>query len=615
VPKPGKTIAVVGAGPRGLAVLERLCANRPAGLRVDIHVVDPYPPGPGRVWRTDQPAELLMNTITSQVSQYTDHSVPCAGPVVPGPSLHDWLRGPESAGIAGVADARLLGPDDYPGRAVCGHYMSWVYAQLRAADAVRFIEHRHEATALRDGPGGQVLTLADGTEIGGLDAVVLALGHTGTAPSAQESAFADFAARSGLGYHPPGNPADARLDDVEPGEAVGLRGLGLVFFDFLSLLTEGRGGKFVPSESGLRYLPSGEEPLLYAGCRRGVPHHARGENQKGAAGRHLPRRLDPECIARLRRGPAVDFRREIWPLVQDEVESTYYHALVRRASGEDAAAIFLERYLHTGPAGRAAALREARVDPADLWSWERLENPCGDRAFAAPEEFTAWLVEHLRADVHHARAGNVDDPLKAALDVLRDLRNEIRQVVDHGGVRGASYRDDLVRWYNPLNAHLSIGPPASRVEEMLALVEAGVLQILGPGTTATTAENPARFLIGATGVQGSTVPVTTLIEARISDIDLRRTTSPLLRHLLDTAQCRTHSVPDPLRPYESGGLDVTGRPYRLLDAAGRPHPTRFAYGVPTESVHWATAAGIRPGVGSVTLEDADAIARAALAVG
>jgi hypothetical protein len=66
--------------------------------------------------------------------------------------------------------------------------------------------------------------------------------------------------------------------------------------------------------------------------------------------------------------------------------------------------------------------------------------------------------------------------------------------------------------------------------------------------------------------------------------------------------------------YETGGLAVTERPYRLLDAQGRAHPRRFAYGVPTEAVHWATAAGIRPGVDSVTLADSDAIARAALAL-
>ncbi|MER0245280.1 hypothetical protein AAHZ94_25525 [Streptomyces sp. HSW2009] len=57
---------------------------------------------------------------------------------------------------------------------------------------------------------------------------------------------------------------------------------------------------------------------------------------------------------------------------------------------------------------------------------------------------------------------------------------------------------------------------------------------------------------------------------------------------------------------------MTGRPYRLVDAQGVPHPRRFAFGVPTEAVHWVTAAGIRPGVGSVILSDSDAIARAVL---
>lgn len=57
---------------------------------------------------------------------------------------------------------------------------------------------------------------------------------------------------------------------------------------------------------------------------------------------------------------------------------------------------------------------------------------------------------------------------------------------------------------------------------------------------------------------------------------------------------------------------MTGGPPRLVDAAGRAHPRRYAFGVPTEGVRWVTAVGVRPGVGSVTLEDSDAIARAVL---
>ena len=50
-------IAIVGMGPRGLSVLERLCANIPELIpdqRIEIHVIDPYQIGAGSVWRTDQ---------------------------------------------------------------------------------------------------------------------------------------------------------------------------------------------------------------------------------------------------------------------------------------------------------------------------------------------------------------------------------------------------------------------------------------------------------------------------------------------------------------------------------------------------------------------------------
>jgi uncharacterized NAD(P)/FAD-binding protein YdhS len=102
--------------------------------------------------------------------------------------------------------------------------------------------------------------------------------------------------------------------------------------------------------------------------------------------------------------------------------------------------------------------------------------------------------------------------------------------------------------------------------------------------------------------------VTSLIEARLPEPDLRRTADGLLARLLSTGQCRPHTVDG----YVTGGLDVTPRPYHLIDRQGRSHARRFAFGVPTEGVHWVTAAGARPGVDSVTLSDADAVARAVL---
>ena len=72
---------------------------------------------------------------------------------------------------------------------------------------------------------------------------------------------------------------------------------------------------------------------MYAGSRRGIPYHARGDNAKGPYGRHMPLVLSEKMIQdfqkRIESGEALDFRREVWPLVAKEVETVYYEALVR----------------------------------------------------------------------------------------------------------------------------------------------------------------------------------------------------------------------------------------------------------------------------------------------
>ncbi|MDX3244416.1 FAD/NAD(P)-binding protein [Streptomyces sp. ME18-1-4] len=592
-------VALVGAGPRGTSVLERLCASAPEllppGVRLTVHVVDPAPPGPGRVWRTAQSPELLMNTVASQVTLFTDDSVDCAGPIRPGPSLHAWAGGE-------------LGPDEYPTRAHYGRYLAWVFARTvrQAPPSVRVETHTASAIRLDDAADGrQVLTLDDGRVLLGLSAVVLAQGHLPVVADAARHRHAAHAERHGLRHVPPANPADVDLGALAPGEPVLLRGLGLNFFDHMALLTTGRGGRYVPVPHGLRYLPSGHEPRLYAGSRRGIPYQARGDNAKGPYGRHTPRVLTPEVIAGFRKradsGEAPDFLAEIWPLVAKEVETVYYAALVRHAE-------FRDRFLavpHRAPQ-EALILDEFGVPEAARWSWDRISRPYGERRFAHPGQWRDWLLAYLRRDAAEAARGNVDGPSKAALDVLRDLRNELRLIVDHAGLAGASRRDHLDRWYTPLNAFLSIGPPRRRVEELAALVEAGVVEVLGPRLEVR--EEDGAWRAHSPQVPGSAVRVSTLIEARLPETDVRRTADTLLARLLRTGQCRPHTVDG----YVTGGLDVTQRPYHLIDRQGWLHTRRFAFGVPTEGVHWVTAAGARPGVDSVTLSDADAVARAVL---
>ncbi|MEW2066476.1 FAD/NAD(P)-binding protein [Streptomyces sp. NPDC007346] len=631
-------ICVVGAGPRGLSVVERLCANERATPRhagVTIHVVDPSPPGAGTVWRPEQSRHLLMNTVASQITVFTDDSAQLEGPIESGPSLYEWARALVARTEAGhaeadddvLAEARALGPDSYPTRSFYGRYLRSCFQEVvdRAPQHVAVKVHRSRAVAIADvhgvTDGTQGVRLEDGTRLNQLDVIVLAQGHLPTRLTPREARTAGLARIHHLTYVAPANPADLDLSSIRPGQPVLLRGLGLNFFDHMALFSAGRGGTYERGEDGrLVYRPSGREPQMYAFSRRGIPYHSRGENQKGAFGRYFPRLLTVEYIVGLRarsaEGEQIRFSTDLWPLIAREVESVYYQTLLTSQGRADDGEQLAERYLNrpTGDNG-TRLLAEFGIAPDEHWSWERLSKPYEDRQFTSRESFRTWLLEYLAADVVAARSGNVSGPVKAALDVLRDLRNEIRLAVDHGGLEGDSYRDELEGWYTPLNAFLSIGPPASRIEEMIALIESGVLEVTGPGTKIAVDTTAPQFVAVSTDVPGPPIHSTVLIEARLPEPDLRRTDDPLMRHLLDTGQARPYSISGSQgSSYQTGGLAVTERPYRLLDGTGQAHPRRFAYGVPTESVHWVTAAGIRPGVDSVTLGDSDAIARAALAV-
>ncbi|KAI4120188.1 MAG: hypothetical protein LQ338_007197 [Usnochroma carphineum] len=604
-------IAIVGAGPRGTSVLERLCASAQDFLAPDaqltVHIIDPSPPGPGRVWRTAQSPELLMNTVTSQVTLFTDESVVCSGPIRPGPNLYMWATDAEPG----------LGPDTYPSRVQYGRYLEWVFREVmhRAPSNVKVEVHAARAVRLDDAPyGRQTLILSTGSTLSGLAAVILTQGHLPLLATPEQQQLTIYAKRHGLRHIPAANPADVDLSSLAPGEPVLLRGLGLNFFDYMVLLTTSRGGRFtrIPGGAGLRYHPSGDEPRLYAGSRRGIPYQARGDNAKGPYGRHTPLLLTDEVIAGFRKradsGDAPDFLSEIWPLIAKEVETVYYEVMLGRYRHGPGHLDFRDRFLatpHNSPQ-EAQLLNEFGIPEVNCWSWDRISRPYTGCNFTTVSVWRDWLLAYLREDVEQAALGNVEGALKAALDVMRDLRNELRLIVDHGGLPGLSRRDHLDSWYTPFNAFLSIGPPRERVEQTIALIEAGILHVIGPRLE-VRAENGA-WLAHSPEIPGSTVRVTTLIEARLPEPNLKHADDELLVHLLKTGQCRPHTVDG----YETGGLDITLSPYHLIDCQGHAHARRFAIGVPVEGVHWVTAAGARPGANSVTFSNTDTVARAAL---
>ncbi len=625
-------VCIVGAGPRGTVALERICANTPeiaGGTPVEVHVVDPYPAGGGRVWQLGQSRRLLMNTVAGDVTVFTDDTVTCEGPLTFGPTQYQWARMVAEGEVTDVteeakAEAAVMEPWSYASRAFQGEYLGWAFAHIvrNAPAGVRIQVHRTRATSVTDSPDGTQRVSLEGRDLPlEADAVILAQGHYDVEPTEKQGELADFASRHGLHYVPPSSPSEADLAPIGAGQSVVLRGLGLNFYDYMALLTEGRGGRFVPGADGrLTYLPSGNEPVVHAGSGRGVPYRARAEVRQEIVPRYQATFLSADEIARLRGGAGTgrtDFMSDLLPLVSKEVAWNYYQALLKADDPAGHSRLLAEYPRHAwGSPEMEALLGELVPDPELRWNWETLDRPADRREFADAADYREWILGVLDEDLRHSDLGPATSAVKAAAAVMRDLRDEVRQVISHRGLSGASYRDHIDRWFSGLNNYAASGPPATRVRQLRALVEAGVVQVLGPRMRVTADEESGTFVVDSPRVPGTSVRVTALVEAHLPATDVRRAADPLLASLHSAGGCRAHFIPDAAGPgYETGGLDVTDVTFQVIDRQGTLHPARFSYGPPVESVQWVTAIGARPHVNSRTLLQGDSIARSCLKQG
>ncbi|MDH6571421.1 putative NAD(P)/FAD-binding protein YdhS [Streptomyces sp. SAI-117] len=570
-----RSLVIVGAGPRGTGLIERIAANAPElydGSGLDLHLVDPHPPGAGRIWRAAQSPLLWMNSHAEDVTMFTDETVDMAGPVRPGPTLHEW------AGIDGrtFADRQLQGA-----------YLRWVHEQAVAALPESVTVHHHPRRALRvSGPreGRQQVWLEGRSRPLLADLVVLTLGHLDAEPDDEQRALAEYARTHGLVHLPPDFTADSDLSALAPGEPVLVRGFGLAFVDLMALLTEGRGGRY----EGDTYLPSGREPVLHVGSRRGVPYHSKIGYDWTGERPPLPRFLGPDRIDELLGRPdGFDFRRDVWPLVEKELGFAHYHRLFTVQPERTAMrwSDFEEKYAAGDGADIRALVASAVPDPRDRLDLARLDRPLRGVRFASHEEFQEGLREYVEADL-----GRRHDPSHSAdLAVFLGLLSVYGQLVRLGDIGG---------WWHGFFSYLASGPPGPRLRQLLALSRAGVVRFVGADME-VRAEG-GEFRASSPTVPGHVVAARALVEARLPEPTVRRALDPLLRGLHAEGAAES---PD-------GLLRVDRTDGRLLDRSGRPHPRRFALGPHTDGR--TPGAFTRPRTGGPAFRQNDATARAAL---
>ncbi len=620
VDRPG-SVAIIGGGPRGVGVLERLVANAAelaGGMRIDVHVIDPHPPGGGKVWRFDQSPLLRLNSMASDVTMFTDETVRCAGPIVPGPTMAEWAHivGPDELSTPELAaEARALTPVSFPTRRLGGDYLAWIYRRA-VADApgeMHVVVHAASAIDIRDCPDGQVVVLDDGTHLR-VDAVILTLGHLDTEPIGEGAALADFAQRHGLAYLPPAHGTEEDLSMFRPGADVIARGFGLGFVDLLVLLTEGRGGRYIEIGGGrLRYDPSGEEPRIHVGSRRGVPYHAKLTYGPVAPRPPFPRFFTREAVAEIaERHEVLRFRKHIWPLMAKELEWAGYHELAlghpeRVSASWDRFEAALAPLDWNTPEWRSA-VAGAVPDPADRIDFVALDRPLAGLRFEDPAALDRHIRAYVRADIQR----RADQRFSADLGVFNAFLAVfalVPVVLGHPRLSARSRIEDFDGWWFGFFSSYASGPPPRRLEELLALNEAGVVTFVGADMWVRADARSGEFVAGGASTPRE-VRAPALIDARLPGPTVASTTSPLVRALRDRGEITelVLSEPDGAR-FATGQIRVNHADQRVVEAGGATNLRRFALGPHSTS---RAPAFSRPRTNSIALRHNDIGARAVL---
>ncbi len=584
-------------------------------------MIDPYPPGAGRVWRFEQSPLLRMNSMAEDVTMFTDDSVQCDGPIRPGPSLAEWAALERAATPPELLDPELaeLTGTSFATRRMQSRYLNWFFQHTVAnlPSTVDLSVHATRVERITGVPTGrQRVWLAGHARPIVADIVVLAIGHLDATPTGESARLLDFATEHGGYYLPPAYSADVDLSAVQPGQPVLVRGMGLAFIDLMVLLTEGRGGRFETHADGEpRYHPSGHEPMLYVGSRRGVPYHAKTTYRLIGPRPALPRFFTPAVVdALIADNETIDYRTQVWPLQAKEIAWAYYHELHNghpdrvRLSWTEFDTRFAE--LDWDSPDLAALIAESVPNERDRLDFPSYDRPLDNMTFPDSEALQQHLRDHIRADLaRRSDPGHSAD--LGAFFALLSCYGQVPPLVASGKLTPASRLRDLEGWWSGFFNYFASGPPGERLEQLLALSRAGIVRFLGADMWVETDAERGEFVAGSASTT-EIVRARALLEARLPRATVLDTAEPLLGGLHLGGDVADEVLVDGTGRYSTGLVRVAGADGRLIDAAGRGHPRRFALGPYTTTR--TAAAFARPRTNAPAFRYNDAAARSVLTI-
>jgi uncharacterized NAD(P)/FAD-binding protein YdhS len=567
------SVAIIGLGSRGLSVLERIVALAklagPAAGEIRVEVIDPQCDGAG-THDLGQPDYLLLNTTAALVSMFPDPATVDVDVDAPGLTLYQWAteRGLRlgADGFTVGAGGRPIRPTDFLPRRVLGEYLGWFLHEVlaRAPGHVRIRMHHADAIDIASEPDDTLsITLSDGSVVPAQHAF-LTTGYTANVGRSP--------AREGLITTP--YPLPERLAAVRPGQAVAIAGFGLAAMDVVSCLTVGRGGGFIGSGLDLAYRASGQEPTISLFSRTGAPCRARPLVVAFGA-RYEPIVFTRAAIDRLREvhGGRLDFRAHVLPLILTEMRVAYRRCAARR-SGRDAERALARALGTVATPGQIEVVLDELDRRHGAFDALAAYDTTTAMALADRAAYQDWVTGVMRADLAEGRLGFAGSPVKAAVDILRDLRDIVRYAVDFGGLADASL-EEFHRDTVPTMNRAVVGPQFERHSELLALIAAGLVRVpFGPAPELAWRPEARRWRVSSTRLDEPYADdVDWIVSAHVSMPTVVASDSALLRALYQGGW---------IRPYRRGSEQVVGididRDQHPIRADGHPDRRLWALG-------------------------------------
>ena len=417
-------IAMVGFGPRALGALEALAEQtHEDGTVLDVHVFDPMRwTGAGPNYNPDQSDVCILNIPARSVDYappgfMTSHIKP----------FLEWSGGRYQS-------------EDYPARSDIGRYLNYRFEAIKAEvpDRIAIEQSQLMITSIYQKNQTWWL-LSDDRKFGPYDEVLLSQGQPATSSDPQIAKWEDHASKNDLSLMP-AYPVNALLDAAKgwSENSVAIRGLGLSTFDVLRMLTKSMGGKFVDG----RYQASGREP------RRVLPFSLDGKPP----------------VAK----PATEALDEQYDLTNAEM-SRFEATMKASESCQPDKALELICDAIVPTVVRILSEQNTTDTEADVRNWFEIERKDpGSQEVLGP-------IDGLKVDIEVAYGRMSPSVGYVAGQVWRKVQVQLRSIFNKSD-HAVETATAIIGFDEALKRY-SYGPPVSASEELLALIEDGLVSL------------------------------------------------------------------------------------------------------------------------------------------